>query len=64
MLTLPVSLRPIRHARTFVLVSDHHQLSPLVMSQQARYGTGAGLQGMVLVLVSSRICVMIWRIIE
>ena len=35
-ITLPVSLGPLRHAATFVLVGDHYQLPPLVQSERAR----------------------------
>ena len=35
-ITLPVCLGPLRHASVFVLVGDHYQLPPLVLSQQAR----------------------------
>ncbi len=37
-ITLPVCLGPIRMARRFVLVGDHHQLPPLVQSAAARAG--------------------------
>lgn len=32
----PIALGPLRAARTFLLVGDHHQLPPLVASRQAR----------------------------
>ena len=36
--TLPVCLGAIRYAsQCFVLVGDHHQLPPLVESEEARY---------------------------
>ncbi len=35
-ITLPTCVGPLRHAHIFVLVGDHYQLSPLVLSQQAR----------------------------
>ncbi|KAH0537641.1 hypothetical protein FGG08_005592 [Glutinoglossum americanum] len=37
-LTLPVCLGPIRMAKTFVLVGDHHQLPPLVRNGEAKEG--------------------------
>lgn len=37
-ITLPVCLGPIRMARTFVLVGDHHQLPPLVANKEAQKG--------------------------
>ena len=33
---LPICLGPLRHAFSFVLVGDHYQLPPLVVSQKAR----------------------------
>jgi DNA replication ATP-dependent helicase Dna2 len=37
-ITLPVCLGPIRMAKTFILVGDHHQLPPLVQSKEAGGG--------------------------
>ena len=37
-ITLPVCLGPIRMARTFILVGDHHQLPPLVQNKEALEG--------------------------
>lgn len=37
-ITLPVCLGPIRMARTFILVGDHHQLPPLVQNKEAMEG--------------------------
>lgn len=37
-ITLPVCLGPIRMARTFILVGDHHQLPPLVQNKEAQEG--------------------------
>jgi DNA replication ATP-dependent helicase Dna2 len=37
-ITLPTCLGPIRMARTFVLVGDHHQLPPLVRNKDAQNG--------------------------
>ena len=37
-ITLPVCLGPIRMARTFVLVGDHNQLTPLVQNREALAG--------------------------
>jgi DNA replication ATP-dependent helicase Dna2 len=37
-ITLPVCLGPIRMARSFVLVGDHHQLPPLVQNKAAVEG--------------------------
>ena len=36
--TLPVCLGPVRMARTFILVGDHHQLPPLVQNKAALEG--------------------------
>jgi DNA replication ATP-dependent helicase Dna2 len=37
-ITLPVCVGPIRMAKTFILVGDHHQLPPLVQSKEAGGG--------------------------
>ncbi|KAK4141106.1 uncharacterized protein C8A04DRAFT_14358 [Dichotomopilus funicola] len=37
-ITLPICMGPIRMAKTFVLVGDHHQLPPLVQNEEARLG--------------------------
>ncbi|OJD38618.1 dna replication atp-dependent helicase dna2 [Diplodia corticola] len=37
-ITLPVCLGPIRMAKRFVLVGDHHQLPPLVQNKEAQEG--------------------------
>lgn len=36
-ITLPICLGPLKYAHSFVLVGDHYQLPPLVLSPQARY---------------------------
>ena len=41
-MTLPVSIGPLRHASKFVLVGDHNQLPPLVLSKSARLATSEG----------------------
>ena len=50
-ITLPVCLGPIRMARTFVLVGDHHQLPPLVQNKEAQEG---GLDVSLFKLLSDR----------
>lgn len=37
-ITLPVCIGPIKFAKTFILVGDHHQLPPLVKNAEAREG--------------------------
>lgn len=37
-ITLPGCIGPLRFAKRFVLVGDHHQLPPLVRSREARKG--------------------------
>jgi DNA replication ATP-dependent helicase Dna2 len=37
-ITLPVCLGPIRMAKSFILVGDHHQLPPLVQNKEASEG--------------------------
>ena len=37
-ITLPVCIGPIRMARSFVLVGDHYQLTPLVKNDEAKAG--------------------------
>ena len=41
-MTLPVCIGPLRHASKFVLVGDHNQLPPLVLSKSARLATSEG----------------------
>ena len=38
-MTLPVCIGPLKHASKFVLVGDHNQLPPLVLSKSARLAT-------------------------
>ena len=41
-MTLPVCIGPLRHASKFVLVGDHNQLPPLVLSKSARLAISEG----------------------
>ena len=50
-ITLPVCLGPIRMARRFVLVGDHHQLPPLVQNRDA---AAAGLDVSLFMLLCER----------